>query len=305
MAGEGYGSGDWGRSRWGVGIIPIPSGYPVVTPISPLDGETGIGRGHRICLRLTDNVGIAIETLIISVGAVNWVVGGVASSGITMTAVLNDGKGYDIELESEQPFQSTGRVDVGVTVKDTEGLESFFPYSFSVGVGARLLKVRNPMPGMLEAIFNRSLTQDETLRSVGNWRITPVSEGAIPIAVSEVIASAAYPAVVRLRHTGGGSTYTLEALGILGADGQPLEDGYSAVNFDIVYDEEDKPNIRLFNSIYGPLGVSQRARKRRSIDDFVANRSIALALDEQFRLRFQQLDDTAGRDGRPGKLRAT
>lgn len=303
MALEGYGSGYWGTSRWGVGITPVPSGYPVVTPVSPLDGETGIGKGHRLCIRLTDNVGIAIETLIISVGAKNWVVGGVALPGITMTAVFNEGKGYDIELTNEVPFESNGRVEVGVTVRDGEGLETFFPYSFTVGVGTRLLKIRNPMPGMIEVIFNRALKQDATLFALGNWRILPVSEGAIPIEVSEVIASASYPAVVRLRHTGGGSTYTLQALGILGADGFPLEYGYSTANFDIVFEEEERPNIRIFNSVYGPLGVSQRARKKRTIDDFVANRSIALALDEQFRLRFQQLDDTVGRDGRPGKLR--
>jgi hypothetical protein len=217
---------------------------------------------------------------------------------------LNDSNGYDIELANELPFATTGRVDVGVTVKDVDGLETFFPYSFSVGVGARLLKVRNPMRGMLEAIFNQALTQDDALFALGNWKTVPVSEGAIPIVITEVIASPAYPAVVRLRHTGGGSTYTLQALGLLGADGSPLEDGYSSVNFEIEFEEEGSPNIRLFNSIYGPLGVSQRARKRRSVDDFVANRSIALALDEQFRLRFQQLDETAGRDGRPGKLRA-
>jgi len=304
MAEQGYGAGDWGSSRWGVGVIPVPTGFPNVIPISPLNGETGIGKGHRIFIRLSDNTGIAIETLIISVGPVNWVVGGVAAPGITMNAVLNDCNGYDIELENELPFETSGIIEVGVTVRDVEDQETFLPYSFSIGVGTRLLKVRNPTRGILEAIFTQPLRQDNTLFALGNWKITPVSEGAIPIVITEIIASAAYPAVVRLRHTGGGSTYTLEALGILGADGYPLEEGYSSVGFDIVFEEEETPEIRLFNSIYGPLGVSQRARKKRSVDDFVANRSIALALDEQFRLRFQQLDETAGRDGRPGKLRA-
>ena len=121
--------------------------------------------------------------------------------------------------------------------------------------------------------------------------------------ITEIVASDAQADVAHLRYTGGGSTYSLKAVGILGEDGSPLEYGFDNVEFEIVFGEEEDPTVKIFNSVFGPMGVSQRSRTRRSIDEFTANRAIALALDEQFRLRFQQLDNTVGRDGRDGKRR--
>jgi len=303
MALEGYGSGFWGSSFWGTGKSPGVAGPPEIVPISPQDGEVGVSQGQSIVFRLGDNTGVALETLMVTVAGVAWVIGGVALPGITLNSVVNDANGYDVELLSETPHETGVRRDVYISVRDLEDNEGTFLYTFFVGVGTRLLNIRNPLDGMLDVLFNKALTQNATLFSVGNWKIQPVSEGAKQLTVTEVIASPAYPSVVRLRHTGGGSTYSLTALGILGADGLALEKDWDRAEFDIVFDEEEAPKVRLFNSVFGPLGVSQRARTRRTMDEFVANRSIALALDEQFRLRFQQLDNTVGRDGRPGKLR--
>jgi hypothetical protein len=39
------------------------------------------------------------------------------------------------------------------------------------------------------------------------------------------------------------------------------------------------------------------------MDDHCADRALALALNEQFKIRRKAMDDTIGRDGRPGKNR--
>jgi hypothetical protein len=305
MADEGYGAGGWGTSEWGIGASPLLEGSPDIIPLNPLDGDTNVPQAQPVSFRLADDAGVNLATLMVNVGGSSWVIGGVAMPGIEMTSVANNVGGFDVELRSDTPHIKRSQISVSIFIKDGDELESSISYSFSVGIGLRMVGVRNPLRAHLDVLFNGPLTQDAALFSIDNWKITPVSDGALPLIISEVIASQSSPCIVRLRHTGGGSTYNLRALGIIGADGSTIEDGYSNANFDIVFEEEATPKVRLFNSVFGPLGISQRALKRRTVDEFVANRSIALALDEQFRLRFQQLDNTVGRDGRPGKLRTT
>lgn len=300
---EGYGSGFYGTSEYGVGTTPDPAVPPVVIPLDPAESTTGVAQLKPLSIRLIDDVGIDIGTLTVSVGGVNWVVGGVEQNGATMVATLNNQQGYDLTLTPPSQYENGSKQEVSVLVRDVEGAETSFVFFFFVGIGPRLISIRNPMEGLILAHFNQPMLLNSTFFSAPNWGITPVSVGAAPLEVTEIVASAAQPDVAHIRYTGGGSTYLLKLTGILGEDGSPIEDGFNSLEFEIEFGEEDAPTVRLFDSVYGPLGVSQRARKRRTFDEFTANRSIALALDEQFRLRFQQLDDTIGRDGKNGKLR--
>ena len=303
MVEEGYGSGFWGSSQYGLGTLPATAEPPRIVPLNPADGASGIAQLKPISFCLADDVGIDIATLRVVVNGLTWIIGGVEQNGASMTAILNDKNGYEVSIDPPAPYDIGSRQSVVVSIRDVELATIDIDYSFAVGVGPRLLNVRNPMEGLLIAHFNQPMLLDNTFFFIGNWNITPVSDGAAPLAVTEVVASASQPDVAHIRYTGGGSTYLLTTTGILGEDGSPVERGFETVEFEIDFGEEDQPTVRVFNSIFGPLGVSQRNKKRRTIDEFTANRAIALALDEQLRLRFQQLDNTAGRDGRNGKLR--
>jgi hypothetical protein len=254
---------------------------------------------------LADDVGVQLGSLIISVGGVNWVVGGVAVNGAQLTATPNAQRGYDVEVVPPSPYPNGTRQTVSVYVRDAQAAETSLVYFFTVGVGPRLLLVRNPQPGLLLAHFNRPMKLDDVFFFVDNWKITPVSEGAAPLSLREIVSTTTQPDVAHIRYSGGGSDYELTVLSVLSQEGDPLERGFNTTVFEILFGEEDPGTIRLFDSVFGPLGITQRVATRRSMDEHTADRSLALALDEQFRLRFQQLDNTVGRDGKPGKLRTT
>lgn len=302
---DGYGAGSYGTSPYGVGNEDAPAGIlgPQILPLDPVAGAGGISSLKPISFRIKSSSPIAFGTLRVSVGSIDWVLGGGQQNGAVLSSESISGGGFDVEIIPPAPYENGSRQEVAVHVSDVDDLSKSFVYFFSVGIGPRLIMVRNPIDGLLLAHFNQPMKLDSTFFFPGNWKITPVSEGAAPITVTEIVASAAQPDVAHIRHRGGGSTYLLTTLGILGVDGSPLDPGFASINFNIVFEEEEAPQIRLFDSVFGPLGVSQRVRKRRTLDDFTANRSIALGLDEQFRLRFQQLDGSVGRDGRDGKRR--
>lgn len=300
----GWGSGGWGNSQWGLGAGVAASEPPQIVPIDPRREQTGVPQTKPLYIRLSDNVGIQISTLQLSVNGVNWVIGGVAVNGAVLDYSVNSENGYDIIVSPPTPYTFGTKQEVSVFVVDSQGLSTELVYHFNVGVGPRLIGIRNPQPNLLLAHFNQPMMLDGAFSTVSNWPITAVSEGALPIEVVAVSTTTSQPNVAHIRYTGGGSEYKLTVLdSILSQAGDPLEDGYNSVVFDLVYGEEETPTIRLFDSIFGPLGISQRLITRRSMDQHTADRSLALALDEQFRLKFQQLDNSAGRDGRPGKLR--
>lgn len=307
MAQEGWGLEEWGTSQWGFGADlpfapdPVP---PVITAVDPRQEQTGLPQTKPICISLSDDTGISLGTLQISVSGLNWVFGGVAVNGAVMNLEANGQNGYDLELFPPTAYPNGSRQEVSVHVRDIGGAASDLVYYFTVGVGPRLLTVRNPQPNLLLAHFNRPMRLDDTFFFVGNWRVTPVSPGAAPLTITEVTTTTSQPDVAHIRYSGGGSEYQLTVLpSILSQDGDALEQGFNTVLFEILFGDEDEATIRLFDSVFGPLGISQRVATRRSMDEHTADRSLALALDEQFRLRFQQLDNTVGRDGRPGKLR--
>lgn len=242
-------------------------------------------------------------TLSISVGPTIYVLGGVAQNGSLLFITENDGNGFDVELRLPTPFPLGDTQEVVIYVKDDDGESAELVYHFRVGAGLRLLQVRNPAPRILIAYYNRPLRQDSALSFAPMWTITPVSIGAAPLEITEVAFHPNTANMVMLRYLGGGSTYRLTNTQVFDGEGNLVDPDYNNALFEIQFGDEPDPTVRLFNTIYGPVGISQRVRLRRTMDDHVVSRSIALGMNEQFRLRMRNLDGSAGRDGRPGKNR--
>jgi len=296
---QGIGKGKWGDSQWGSGITP-PPGPPVIAPLEPVDDESDVAQSTPIFIRLTDDSLVGQATLRISVGAVTYVLGGVAQNGATMFTALNDGNGIDVELRLPVQFPLGSRQEVFVYVKDDSDEASELVYHFNVGAGLRLLKVRNPQPNVLVAYFNRPLRQDGNLLFPPNWKIDLVSEGAAPLSIVEVMSNVNHPDYVTLRYVGGGSTYRLTALAAFDDDGNLVDPRYNSAEFELVFGDAPDPTIQIFDSVYGPIGIRKQKLLRRTMDGHVAIRSIALAVDEQIQLRAGSFDSTVSRSGLNG-----
>jgi hypothetical protein len=299
-------SGEWGDSKWGKapwGGSSFVEGPPTITPLDPVNGSAGVSRSSKLQIKFSDSVSVSPSSANVSVNGVIWVLGGVGVNGAIAVITTNDENGFDLVVTPPVPYDSGSQQEVLVTAKNSIDLIAAVVYIFHVGIGLRLLRVANPFENSLIAYLNRPMRLDANFYQTSNWIITPVSDGAKPLTITSVSAYENRSDVAHLKFTGGGSTYSLHPVSIVDQNGEGFEYGYDTVLFEILFGDEPESTVRLFNSIFGPLGISQRTRTRRTMDDHVANRSIALALDEQLRLRMQRIDGTAGRDGRPGKKR--
>lgn len=299
----GWGKGGWGSTQWGLGTEPPPPEPPVITPLGPLEDETNVATLRPISIRFTDVIGVSPSRAKISVNGVNWVIGGVGVNGAVATYALNGLHGFDMRVVPPAPYGIGDRQEVQVSVDNVVGMSTSLVYAFYVGIGVRLVSVINPFENVLLAYFNRPMRRDGAFFNPASWKISAVSPGALPLSIVAVYANDAQADMAHLKFEGGGSIYALTVGPLESQDGDTIEFGYNSQQFEIMFGDEEVPTIRLFNSVFGPLGIRQRTRRRRSMDDHVANRAIAAALDEQFRLRLQRFDGTAGRDGRPGGSR--
>jgi hypothetical protein len=173
----------------------------------------------------------------------------------------------------------------------------------SVQVSVRLVSATNPSDDVIVARFNQAMSHDAAFLSALSWSCTPVSTSAPAIAVVEVVASVPYPEMAFLRYAGGAGDYTLGVRGVQSSSGGALDPGFSSVALTIERPGDVDPTIRLFDTIWGPLGMAQRPSLRRSMDQIVQNRAIAVAVGEQLKQRLASSDGTQGRDGRPGLAR--
>ena len=297
----GWGGGDWGETPWGSGeVIPPVVIVPLITPLDPVDGDVAVPQHKVMNIRITDDVGVVGSSMRVSVNGIDFVLYGAAVGGASLVQTVNAGNGFDLEITSALAFDYGSEQEVFVSATNVDGNPASLTYRFYVGVGLRILQVRNPMENVLLAHFNKSMKLDTDFYAIGNWVVTPVTEGAAPIEIVEITSNARQPDQAHLRYTGGGSTYLLTVYNVMSQAGESIEHGYNSIEFDLIYGAEETPTVRLFDSVYGPLGISQQTRRRRTMDDHTSDRAVALALDEQFRLRLQQLDGTIGRTGKPG-----
>lgn len=292
----GWGRAPWGRSAWGGVYEP-----PAIIPVQPVADAQTASLGAPLVIQFRDQTGINASTIEVMVDGISYVRNGEARNGAEVALAANSFNGLDLELRLPFQFVEGQRLEIVVYVEGVTCTPAELVYYFRAGTGLRLLQVLNPSAGVLVARFNGAMRIDGSFLDPLNWVITPITAGAKELVVVSVAASQALPDTARLAYVGGGSSYTLSVKNAAGALGALLlvDEG----DFDILFPSEDEFELRLFDSIFGAIGISQRVRQRRTMDALVANRALALGVDEQTRLRFQQLDDTAGRDGRPGKLR--
>jgi len=180
---------------------------------------------------------------------------------------------------------------------------STLTYTFNTTVLPRLLSVSNPAEKVLIAHFNMGMRHDAAFMAPENWHVTGVTPGASELDIIGVRASAGHPNQALLSYSGGINTaiYNLRVVGVVSSSGDPIDPLHDNADFELVYQVEADPGVKLFNSVFGPIGITQRPLTRRTVDKLVTSRSIALGLDVQMQLRLQSFDNgTAGRDGRPG-----
>lgn len=295
----GWGTGAFGTSQWGSGITPGTS-FVRVQAISPVANQVGVAQSQPICISISSAVSIEFASIRVAVGSTIYFFSGAAQNGATVDIVANDGNGFDIELRLPTLFPLNSRQEVTVYARNSSDEDTDFVYYFSVGVAPALVSISNPSTGILLAHFNEPMKHDSSFLSNGSWKVATITTGASDVVITKVSASSSNASTAVLHHTGGGSVYELTVLALSSHAGVPLEASNSSALFEIIYGEEDAPTIKLFDTMFGPVGISQRSIRRRTMDDHTINRSIAIGMDEQFRLRFANLDGSAGSNGRPG-----
>lgn len=300
----GWGSGSWGDTPWGYGI-PTPVLTPAsIIPIDPVENATGVAQEAAINIRFTDELEVLEDTITIAVNGAYYVIGGVAQQGAIYAAIPNTLNGVDITLNVPTAFTTGQTHEVFVTCMDSSGFLSTKTYYFTTGVGMRMLSVRNPKDEVLVVYFNKPTRQNDEFFFTGNWIVTPL-DGGDAMTITRVTGNPTNPHGAHLRYTGGtdGGLYELRAVSIVSQNGEQLETGYDRAEFTLVFGAEPEQTIRLFDTIYGPVGIAQGIQLRRSMDEHCAQRATSLGIDEQLSLRRAALDDTVGRDGRPGARR--
>lgn len=164
----------------------------------------------------------------------------------------------------------------------------------------RLISAMNPADGVIVARFNRAILQDVALASPESWSLQPDSDASLPVSLSEVVLATAYPEMALLRYDQGSGDYTLLVAGVRAPDGAAVDPAYASVPLAITHPGDIDTTVRLFDSVWGPLGIAQRASRRRTVEQLVANRALALGVNRQLAQRLSASGPTAGRDGRPG-----
>lgn len=300
----GWGSGPWGETPWGYGGVVVPDTPPDITPLDPLSGAANVPQQKPISVRYSDERGVVFDSITLAVGGVYYVIGGVAANGAQLSYTGSEAAGYDIVVTLPAPYPLGTTQEVFTTCMDTSGYLSTLTYYFSVGVGLRLLSVHNPKEKVLVVYFNNPLERNSDYFFTGNWRVSRLDGEEDDFRVLSVTGKPTNPQTARLIYSGGAATmYELQVFSIIDKDGNSIERGWDTAQFDLLFDQEEEPTVRLFDSSYGPIGVSQNLRSRRTIDDHCVDRALSLGFNEQLRIRRASQDDTIGRDGRPGKNR--
>jgi hypothetical protein len=169
---------------------------------------------------------------------------------------------------------------------------------------ARLVSVKNPVAGVLVARFNQAMGLGDAETALDRWTVAPVDGGAAPLVLEALFTRPAYPEMATLAYSGGElGDYRLSVADVRAGNGRALAPDGNAVTFTLRYPDAPDSTIRLFDSVWGPVGMAQRASLRRTVDQLVANRALALGVNQQLQQRLAAAGTTAARDGRPGQGR--
>src|SRR5579871_545949 len=168
----------------------------------------------------------------------------------------------------------------------------------------RLVSVSNPTGGVIVARFNQPLD----IASVGApeaFSVRQVELDGAGVDLVGVTTSTTLPERALIRYQGGSAIdYVLRAVNARSKDGVAIDPAFSELMFELTYPDLKQLGVRLFDTIWGPLGVAQRPVDRRSADQLVTSRAIATAVKLQLQQQLASTDGRAGRDGRPGLARS-
>lgn len=165
----------------------------------------------------------------------------------------------------------------------------------------QLLSATNSAAGVIDVVFSGAMILDDVFRRIQNFVITPVGNGS-RVKVLEVQTDDEVPNAATVLFEGGGSHYTLTVTGVINLAGTPIDADANSVVFELGLPGGDaEPITRLFDTVFGPLGIIQRPVTRRTVDGLVINRAIDLGVNKQLKQRLDALGASiplrSGKDG--------
>lgn len=284
----GWDPSEWGLSGWGPGAEQPLIEYPVIVALDPVEDEVSVHPTRKIHVRITDNDAIRSNGIYLVLSGTYLVYESVAINGAQLEITPNDGNGYDILVTPPNVYPNNSKQEVIVIAVNNSELITSKLYYFHVGVGLRLLSASNPQEGFLRAFFTRPLTLNDDYYDINNWTVTPISDGALPLQITEVVSAQSQADQGILRYIGGGGTYLLTVKGVVGLYDQPLEEGYDSATFVVVFSQDSEPVTRYIDTVYGPMGVTHQTVAKVTIDTHTADRAAAVAIDKQLAIRYKR-----------------
>jgi len=279
---------------------------PEIVPESPLADAIEVGVYSPIRLAIGDGTGVDLATVELYVDGVQVYASSAAQSGATVAVTVNTGNGYDFEVQLAGAMSAGSVHIVTVYASDTLAQGSTFLYSFYTGISPRLVAVDNPVEGVLIPRFNEPMTQDATFTLLTNYTVTPQGS-AEALVLLAVEASTTLPDAATLTFEGGtyGGTYELTVIGVTDLLGTSIDTLNNTATFTLpLPTEANISRVHLFDTVWGPMGMTQRVIKRRTVDNLVVGRSIAMAVEEQLTIRLKRLGAAIPyRGGKEGKNR--
>ncbi|KKM20583.1 hypothetical protein LCGC14_1644020 [marine sediment metagenome] len=272
---------------------------PSIAPVSPLANDVDVAVDTVITFKLEDPSSVVLSTVVVQVNGLLVYSASSEQNGATVTATANDAGGFDFSVALPASLPDGGPQAVYVSADDTLANTSTLLYTFFTGVKPRLVSVDNTVAGIIVARFNEPMTLDSVFRRIQNYVITALGSGSA-VTVTEIRTSTAQPDVATIVFEGGGSSYELVVTGVLDAEGNSIDLDYNTLAFEIGLPGGDTaPIVHVFDTVFGPMGITQRVVSRRTVEKLVVNRAIDVAIREQLNQRLEAYG--AGAPLRSGK----
>lgn len=195
---------------------------------------------------------------------------------------MTDGAAYTVA--AADTVENSG----GTKTVDPTANEAAFT---GIGTRPRVVTVENPSPGVLEIFFSKTMLNSEAISRKTSYTVTATGEGK-PVFIKSV--SFDKDKTVTVLFTGGGSVYTLTALGLQDPAGNYLDSSFASYVFDLVnpgVDELFAGDNYQFETNLGAVTLSVNTLSQRNIEDLVLQRARNAGHNEQFRLISEALED--------------
>lgn len=145
------------------------------------------------------------------------------------------------------------------------------------------------------------MLQDEAILQAGNYQIF-LGTGAKAFTITDILVNPSQTDLVTILFEGGGGTYDMEVSNLSDISGNMINPDFDSASFEITRPGGVvEPVVRLFDTVFGPMGLVQQTITERTIDKMVINRTIDVAMREQLDQRLQAMGAAiplrSGKDG--------